>query len=57
MTQTQPNTARTSQDRTPTAPRQATAAALRDLAFVLHLTRRVRSEILSERKEPALAAV
>ena len=38
-------------------PRPALTTALRDVAFVLHLTRRVRSEILSEKQEPALAAV
>ncbi len=57
MTQTTPNTTRTSQERTPSTPRQTPTAALRDLAFVLHLTRRVRAEILSEGKEPALVAV
>jgi hypothetical protein len=35
----------------PAARRPAVEAALRDIAFVLHLTQRVKAEILAEREE------
>lgn len=58
MTTTLTRTRRTApaaQTAPPAGPDKAVAAALRDVAFVLQMTRKVKAEIVAERRETAAA--